>query len=412
MCERREEIEQTALVRVCSIADPIEVADAEYVAGLKLAVSKALDYALDAIDQEGEQALLVPTTLLAQARLAARSGVNLDTVLRRYFAGYTLFGDFLVQEAERISYPRADLQILLRVQAMLFDRLVAAVSEEFGREPAQPSSIDERRAETVRRLLAGDPIDAPELQYDLNANHLGLIAAGRGAERVMRALAAELDCRLLFVLCTEEKAWAWLGRRLPFDPMQLERLSAAGLPCGLSLAIGEPAEGRNGWRMTHHQAKAALSIALRASGAVRYREAALLSSITEDELLVAFLRDTYLAPLSSDHDNGGLAIETLRAYFAAERNISSAAAALGVSRQAVRSRLRTVESRIGHDLGDRAVELELALRIYDLDTARHPPAGQTAKFPASDTAKSQGRPPVAANETDAVLARQRDRKTF
>jgi hypothetical protein len=33
-------------------------------------------------------------------RLAARKGVRLDTVLRRYLAGYTLFGDFLIEETE------------------------------------------------------------------------------------------------------------------------------------------------------------------------------------------------------------------------------------------------------------------------------------------------------------------------
>ena len=35
---------------------------------------------------------VVPPALLAQARLDARDGVPLDTVLRRYFAGNALFG--------------------------------------------------------------------------------------------------------------------------------------------------------------------------------------------------------------------------------------------------------------------------------------------------------------------------------
>jgi hypothetical protein len=43
--------------------------------------------------------------LLVQARLAARSDVSLDIVLRRYFAGYSLLGDFLVGEADRLGWP-------------------------------------------------------------------------------------------------------------------------------------------------------------------------------------------------------------------------------------------------------------------------------------------------------------------
>ncbi len=58
--------------------------------------------------------------------------------------------------------------------------------------------------------------------------------------------------------------------------------------------------------------------------------------------------------------------QTLRAYFAAERNASSTAAALGVSRQTVINRLRVVEERLGRSLGSCAVEVEAALRLEDM----------------------------------------------
>ena len=53
------------------------------------------------------------------------------TVLRRYFAGYTLLGDFVIEESANGGLLKgASLRRQLRTQAGLFDRLVAAVSEE------------------------------------------------------------------------------------------------------------------------------------------------------------------------------------------------------------------------------------------------------------------------------------------
>ena len=58
-----------------------------------------------------------------------------------------------------------------------------------------------------------------------------------------------------------------------------------------------------------------------------------------------------------------MARETLRAYFVAERNISSTAAALGVDRRTVTNRIRAIEDLFGRPLKDIAAELETALRL-------------------------------------------------
>jgi hypothetical protein len=75
----------------------------------------------------------IPPELLVQARVAARNGIGLNTVLRRYFAGYALLGDFLIEEAhERVQ--GIALKRLLRLQASLFDGVIAVVSEEHRRD--------------------------------------------------------------------------------------------------------------------------------------------------------------------------------------------------------------------------------------------------------------------------------------
>jgi PucR-like helix-turn-helix protein/diguanylate cyclase with GGDEF domain len=367
---RQAEIEQAALTRVRSVADSKESSDPEYTDGLRAAVTAALDYGIEAIERSEERPAPIPMVLLSQARLAARHGVKLETVLRRYLAGYTLLGDFLIEESEKGgSMDGASLKRLLRVQAALLDRLITAVSEEYAREAkARPGSAEQRRAELVGRLLAGERLDTSELAYDFEGNHLALLAKGAGAAEAIRELARPLDRRLMIVCREEGTVWAWLGGRRALDPEELGP-AAASLPGQVSLASGEPGEGMGGWCLSHRQAKAALPIALRSPESfTRYADVALLASMLQDELLATSLREIYLKPLEEGRDGGEVARETLRAYFATGRNVSSAAAALGVNRNTAANRLRSVEQAIGRPLDALAAELEAVLRLEEFDS--------------------------------------------
>jgi hypothetical protein len=364
--ERLPEIQGEVATRVYAIADPHEVADPAYIEGLKAALAAAVEYRLAVLEVGERRAPAVPEVLLAQARLDARDGVPLDTVLRRYFAGNTHFGDFLVEEAERAEVPSATLRGLLREQATLGDRLLAAVSAEHAREAeVRPSSSSERRRELVKSLLAGELVDSSELGYDLDGHHLAVLAKGEGVEESMRDLADRLDRRLLMVQREEESKWAcWLGGRRPLDAEEALRVLRETAPKGAFVTIGEPGESLFGWRFSHLQAKAALAIAeRRREPLVRYADVAVLASILRDDLVATSLRQLYLEPLAQSRDNGKVARETLRAYFEAERNISSTAAALGVDRRTVRNRLRSIEGLLGRPLRGSMADLEIALRL-------------------------------------------------
>jgi PucR C-terminal helix-turn-helix domain/GGDEF-like domain len=366
------EIEQAAMTRLHGFEGPTGTADPEYTEGLRAAASAALEFLLAGVEQGEKSPPEVPTAVLVQAGLAARHRVSLDTVMRRCFAGYSLFGDFLMEEAEGGKLLQsAALKWLLRTQAALFDRLVAAVTEEYTRElAATASSREARRAERIERLLAGELIDVGDLAYDLQGHHLGAVLKGGDVRKSVRQVAGGLDCRLLSVRRDEETLWVWLGGREEVDPLELERRLRAALPPRTRVAIGESGEGPAGWRITHLQAKAALPIALRSSESfVRYGDVALLASALQNDLIATSLRELYLAPLEQGRDGGPVLRETLRAYFAAERNVSSAAAALGVNRHTVASRLRTAEERLGYQLNECAAELDLALRLDKLGAA-------------------------------------------
>jgi len=368
---RHEEIEEATRARVFAVSEPAARADPEYSRGLEAAVAAALEHGLAALEWSEERTPEMPPVLLTQARLAAHAGVSLDTVLRRYFAGYTLLGDFVIQEAERTGLMRgAQLQRLLRSQAALFDQVVAAVSEEYSRAKLRaPQSPEQRKGERVERLLAGQLLDAADLGYDLTGHHLGVVARGPGANQVLRHLAEALDRRLLLVSRGKESVWAWLGGRRPFDAAG-DLIPEVESESGISVALGEPGEGLAGWRLSHRQARAAMVVALRrADSVVRYADVALLSSVFTDELLRASLHQLYLEPLSHERDGGKVARDTLRAYFAAGGNISSAAAALAVKRHTVTSRLRGVEVQMGRSLDECAIELDMALQLSELEEA-------------------------------------------
>jgi hypothetical protein len=366
---RRPELEQAALARLHAIADPASTPDASYRGGLRVALSVAFDYAFAALDDPEGPPQPVPVELLSQARLAARNGVSLDAVLRRYAAGQGLIVDALLEEAAQAGISATELKLSLRALSSRFDDVVCAVGEEYAREEeARRFGPEQRRIALVRRLLAGEPTDASPLRYELTACHLGIAASGPGVGPALRSLAESLDRGLLLIQPDDHTCWAWLGGRRPLTSAEAGLLAAARWPAGVAVGCGVAAEGIAGWRLTHRQAAAALTVAQRLEGGfVAYPDAALLAAVLQDDLLAASLRQLFLDPLDEGRDRGQRAKRTLRAYLDAAGNASSAAAALGVSRRTVATRLAAIEELLGAPLEARAAEIEIALRLDEID---------------------------------------------
>jgi hypothetical protein len=346
--------------------------DPEYLHGLRMAVSASLEYACATIEGEEDRPPMLPVELLGQARLAARNGVSLDTVLRRYFSGFTLFGHFVLQECEsRFAGDSALPQRLFRTQARQFDLLVAAVTEEYEREAkARPSSTRERQVDLVRRLLRCESLDVSGLSYDFDAWHLAVVVLGldRGIE--LRRLARELDRRLLVVAPEPGTTWAWFGGRRPLPSESVVEQARGIWPESSLLAIGQPGRGMPGWRISHCQARTLVPLRSRLPESILcYADVGLLASVLKDELLVDSLHQLYIEPLSAERDGGEVLRETLATYFRSQRNITSTAAALGVSRQTVRARLQTVEARLGRSVDSSSAAMEIALKVGGDDQA-------------------------------------------
>ncbi len=382
---RRLELEEAVIARFRDVGfDPAAGEDLEYIAGARAAVAEAVDYGLTAIEQ-GEDWFVsgpppIPPAAVAQARRAAAHGVSLERVLLRYNAGHTLLADFVMQEAEHSDFSsnRIALRHVVRALGGLLDHFTSSIAKEYQDEAQRMARSPElRRNERVQRLLAGAPVDTAEIDYEFDVEHLGLIAMGARAGETVRSLAAGLGCELLSVSRSKETVWAWLGSQRKIAFADIERLLSVKDAEGVSLAIGGPGHGIDGWRLTHRQAQAAMLVALRKPQQLtRYADVALLATALRDDTLAQSLREIYLTPLGNEKD-GAVARKTLRAYFAAGRNAATAAAALGVDRHTVERRLHSIETRLGRLLHTCHAELEVALRLEELGDDAEPAGAQS-----------------------------------
>jgi hypothetical protein len=366
---RKDEIELGVVARLDSVSGEELPADTEYLEGLRNAVTTAVDYGIGSVELGAENLRPVPPLLVAQARIAACSGIELDMVLRRYFAGFVFFAACVLEEAESIVRERGGrLHRLLQVQTAQFDQLISAISDEYSRERERwARSPDRRRAEKVERLLSGELVDPASVPIELEGWHVGIVARGPQVAKALKDAAARLDLRLFHTKSSSGTLWAWLSAQRVFAIEEVQSELAGRDPGVSSIALGEVAGGLAGWRLTHRQARACLPVAIRGpEPVVNYAHVGLVATLLRDEVLIGSLRQNYLHPLSGGREDSEVLRETLRAYLATDRNVSSTAAALGLSRSTVSNRLRAIERRLGQPLGDCAMELEAALKIDEL----------------------------------------------
>jgi DNA-binding PucR family transcriptional regulator len=121
--------------------------------------------------------------------------------------------------------------------------------------------------------------------------------------------------------------------------------------------------GLHGFRITRRQAQRARQLAAAEPSLTRYSDVAVETLASENPEEARSFVDRELGELGADSAVSARIRETLAAYFAAGHNAASATTTLGVHQQTVANRLRAAEERLGHPIGSRRVELELALRL-------------------------------------------------
>jgi PucR C-terminal helix-turn-helix domain/GGDEF-like domain len=362
---RRPEIVESITARIRNIQPTANNGDVQYEEGQLATCTACVEYALLGIEQGVHQEVPIPPEAVVQAHRAARGGIGLEVVLLRHTAGHRLFGEYVMEEARHFS-PQALLHIM-DLQWSLFERLVAAIAAEYKREAERTTCSSERQlAGRVKRLLAGEPGSLDAFGYRIDACHLGVIATGTRAREAIRGLEASLDRQSLCVSRDDETVWAWFGGHRILTLAEIKCALNAHSIRDATMAVGEPARGPEGWRLTHRQAQVALRVALRQQQSISYADVPLEAAMLCDELLARVHMERYLTPLADWKDGPTILPQTARAYFATGHNAEAAAAKLGVDRGTVRTRVRAIEQRLGCTLPICQAELEVALRLEEL----------------------------------------------
>jgi hypothetical protein len=226
--------------------------------------------------------------------------------------------------------------------------------------------------------LQGDQVDVDAseamLGYRLRQHHVGVVGwlddpepGGRMLARLEQAtmeLAGQAHCEGLpiFVPQDESCAWAWLplGARDSFAV----RTMRSGADLGTRFALGAPGAGLAGFRRTHRQALGAQAVALAAGPSgqrlTSFAEVAPLALMASSVELPAWVHET-LGPLGTDDDHYARLRDTLRVFLQENGSFKATAERLILHKNSVQYRVRKAEDALGHPVGERRLQVELAL---------------------------------------------------
>jgi DNA-binding PucR family transcriptional regulator len=170
----------------------------------------------------------------------------------------------------------------------------------------------------------------------------------------------------LFVPCDESSAWAWLaltpGAVLRWDDPQAvigERDPT------VSVALGEPAAGVEGFRRTHRQALSARSVALAAwpthIQVTHFADVAPIAMMCADiESARDWVSET-LGALAIDSERHARLRETARVFLSTGGSYTATADRLFLHRNTAQYRVQKAEELRGRPLREGRLDVELAL---------------------------------------------------
>jgi hypothetical protein len=241
------------------------------------------------------------------------------------------------------------------------------------------------RAAEVRAILGGAPVDAAavsqRLGYELDRFHVGYVVWSESAEdtpggaqalfgemeQVAAAVAESLGARSALTVAQGRHLACWAGRREPQHLGDLRVPRGAGK--GLSVAAGTPAHGVEGFVLSHREALLARRVAqLRGDGTARatYPEVALEALMVDDAEAARRFSERELGPLAARDDSTLRLTATLAVFLEEGCSFVRAARRLGVHTNTVTYRVRRAEELLGHPVGERQLELRVALRLSRL----------------------------------------------
>lgn len=314
-------------------------------------------------------------------------GVELAALLRAYRLGHSMVNDAWERAANKIlDDPELRWRALAQASHFFFTyvdavcvQLTQAYADERARWVRGAAAV---RAEMLQALLDGERIPVARastaLRYDVTARHIGFILwadpdepdpGGAGAlEGVAAAVAQTLGAGpSLLVPVGNWVVWGWAADAGAGDGPRPERVV---LPRGVHVAVGDPADGLDGFVRTHQDARQTRRVASllgRRSGAtVRHRNVALLALLSSDPQAATRFVEAELGPLAGPDDSMALLRATLRVYFEENASPVRTSRRLSINKNTVVYRVDKAERILGHGVLERRQEVEAALCLAEV----------------------------------------------
>ncbi|RMI28811.1 helix-turn-helix domain-containing protein [Nocardia stercoris] len=326
--------------------------------------------------------LAVPPAAAEYARRFAQHDLSLEALLRAYRLGEHMFGQWILTVLAELD-PPADVALATaaRIAGLVngyIDRVIEGLIDIYASERRRwDARTDATRAAQVRAVLDAEDLDLASAEQMLSASLRGwhqfavlwTPPGTRDPAAMLRAGAALVAAATgkppMTVEIDDHTWWVWITSvaRTALDAEQLRR--DLGAQPKLSLAVGDPATGLNGFRQTFRDAEAARAVALatRGRGLTMYSEVALPALFADHLPAVEAWARRVLGGLVGGDENAARLRETVRAFLDARGSYTDAAARLHVHKNTVHYRVRKVEELLEHPLTERRLEIEVALLV-------------------------------------------------
>jgi DNA-binding PucR family transcriptional regulator len=335
----------------------------------------------------GIDQIAAPPGAIAWAHELVHRGFDLATLLRAYRLGHGLVERRFDEVSAELEIP-AELRWRVSAHATrYFFAYVDSVSTQLVRDYEEERARWIRGAAAARTalvtaIIGGEPVDASEatatLRYDVSRRHLcfvvwadtaahGTAESRASLESGATALAAALgNAPALTTQIGDRAVWAWTHWAAENSDRAAEGLS---MPGGHWAALGTPAEGLIGMRLSYGEAHSARRVAelmgARPGSITRYSTAALTAVLTADPGEAVRFAEAQLGALTDPGDGMTRLRATVRVYL--EENLSPARTArrLGIHQNTVVYRVKRAEEILGRELSGSTLELGVALRLAE-----------------------------------------------
>lgn len=313
-------------------------------------------------------------------------GVSLDVFLHAYRVALHAFWDACAQEAERLRLPRPAGYALARWAIEAIDFITGQAAEGFLREDARIRTRSGREArDLVERLVGGsapggrgrhpaapglDP--AGPLVVVVGRVEAGTRSPGDALPAARDAAVERLRPPLVALRHGELVA---IARAVRDGDLQAVHAAALARGVDVRFGVGLAPAGFAGVERAYREAALCLAWATSA------RPVVVLGDLPALETAIAGADATARAVIAAKGARlralgpgaRASAIDTARAFAAADLNVARAAAALGIHQNTLRHRLGRIAERTGHDPRRFHGLVELLCAVETLDDARHSP---------------------------------------